>query len=126
MRASSATVEQSAASATLTKAVVRAANLLELSQQSLSQILGLSSATISRMVGGNYALTQGKGKEWELAVLFVRMYRSLDAIFGHPATSRQWLESDNLALPGKPADLIRSTEGLVRVLHYLDAHRGRV
>ena len=26
----------------------------------------------------------------------------------------------------KPVDLIQTTEGLVRVLHYLDAHRGRI
>jgi len=112
--------------ATLTKAVVRAAGLIGVSQQSLARILGVSAATVSRMFSGQYRLTRERGKEWELAVLFVRMYRSLDAIFGHADAAQQWLKGDNLGLMGKPVDLIQSTEGLVRVLHYLDAHRGRV
>jgi uncharacterized protein (DUF2384 family) len=115
-----------AAAATLTKAVVRAAGLIGVSQQSLSRILGVSAATVSRMFSGQYRLARERGKEWELAVLFVRMYRSLDAIFGHADAAQQWLNGDNLGLMGKPIELIQSTEGLVRVLHYLDAHRGRV
>ena len=31
-----------------------------------------------------------------------------------------------MALAGRPIDLIRSTEGLVRVVQYLDAARGRI
>ncbi|HYD62023.1 MAG TPA: antitoxin Xre/MbcA/ParS toxin-binding domain-containing protein [Noviherbaspirillum sp.] len=119
-------VEPDAAAATLTKAVVRAAGLVGVSQQGLARILGVSAATVSRMFSGQYQLARERGKEWELAVLFVRMYRSLDAIFGHTETARQWLNGDNLGLQGKPLELIQTTEGLVRVLHYLDAHRGRV
>lgn len=115
-----------AAAATLTKAVLRAAGLIGVTQQSLARILGVSAATVSRMFSGQYRLARERGKEWELAVLFVRMYRSLDAIFGHADTAQQWLNGDNLGLMGKPIELIQSTEGLVRVLHYLDAHRGRV
>ncbi|MFP3741297.1 MbcA/ParS/Xre antitoxin family protein, partial [Burkholderia sp. SIMBA_019] len=40
--------------------------------------------------------------------------------------ARLWLTHDNLALGGKPLELIRTTEGLVRVVHYLDATRGRI
>ena len=115
-----------AASKTLTKAVVRAAALLRISQQSLAKILGVSASTVSRMVAGQYCVSPERSKEWDFAVLFVRMYRSLDAIFGHNDTALQWLAGDNIALSGKPANLIQSTEGLVRVLHYLDAHRGRI
>lgn len=115
-----------AAAQTLTKAVLRAADILRISQQSLAQILGVSASTVSRMCSGKYHLMQERGKEWEFAVLFVRMFRSLDAIFGHHDTALQWLSGDNLALHGKPIELIRTTEGLIRVLHYLDAHRGRI
>lgn len=115
-----------AAAATLTKAVVRAAQLMGISQQSLARILGVSAATTSRMFAGRYLLSKERGKEWEIAVLFVRMYRSLDAIFGHADTAIQWLNGNNVGLSATPIDLIQSTEGLVRVLHYLDAHRGRV
>ena len=105
---------------------MRAAALLRISQLSLAKILGVSASTVSRMVAGQYCVSPERSKEWDFAVLFVRMYRSLDAIFGHNDTALQWLAGDNIALSGKPANLIQSTEGLVRVLHYLDAHRGRI
>jgi transcriptional regulator with XRE-family HTH domain len=111
---------------TLTKAVVRAAGFLRISQASLADILGVSGATASRLVGGSYALQPTRKREWEFALLFVRLYRSLDAIVGHDRDAQTWLRNTNLALGAKPLELMRSAEGLVRVLHYLDANRGRV
>ncbi|TMS58713.1 DUF2384 domain-containing protein [Imbroritus primus] len=111
--------------ATLTKAVMRAAGHLGLSQSLVASVLGVSAASVSRMAGGQYVLDNHR-KEWEFGVLFVRMFRSLDAILGHGEQARTWLHEDNLALGGKPVELMRSTEGLVRVVHYLDAIRGRV
>ena len=111
---------------TLTKALVRAAGLLQIRQTSIARILGVSGATASRLFSGQYLLSQERVKEWEFAVLFVRLYRSLDAILGHGENARVWLSGDNLGLAARPVDLIESAEGLVRVLHYLDAHRGRV
>lgn len=67
-----------------------------------------------------------KRKEWDFALLFVRVFRSLDSIVGDDATARKWLLSDNLGLQAKPVELIRNTEGLVRVVQYLDASRARV
>lgn len=110
---------------TLTKAVMRAAEHLNFSQAALAHVLGISPASISRMAGGQYVL-DNRRKEWEFGVLFVRMFRSLDAILGHGEQARTWLQDNNLALGGKPVDLMRSTEGLVRVVHYLDAIRGRI
>ena len=65
-------------------------------------------------------------KEWEFGLLFVRLFRSLDSIVGEESTARNWLTSDNRGLNGRPLDLISNTEGLVRVVHYLDASRGLV
>jgi uncharacterized protein (DUF2384 family) len=114
------------ASSTLSKAVVRTADLLRIKQASIARILGISPATASRLCAGVYLLTPAREKEWELALLLVRTFRSLDAVLGHGENARQWLTGDNLALNGRPADLIETAEGLVRVLHYLDAHRGRI
>ena len=111
---------------TLSKAVVRAATLLNFNQTALADTVGMSRATASRLNSGGYVLDPGRKKEWELALLFVRMFRSLDAILGHGEQARRWLESENLALNGRPAELVRTTEGLIRVIHYLDAYRGRV
>ncbi len=113
-------------SSTLTKAVVRAAALLGLTQAALADVLGMSGATASRLVGGSYALQPARKREWEFALLFVRLYRSLDAIVGNERDAQTWLRNDNHALGARPLDLIRSAEGLVRVLHYLDASRSRV
>ncbi|HEY2676249.1 MAG TPA: antitoxin Xre/MbcA/ParS toxin-binding domain-containing protein [Steroidobacteraceae bacterium] len=110
----------------LTGAVLRASALLEITQSALAQILGLSPSTVSRMAHGSYTLDEQK-KEWELGALFVRLFRSLDAVIGSNDTAaRAWLNGENNALLGRPIDLIRSTEGLVRVVQYLDAARGRI
>jgi uncharacterized protein (DUF2384 family) len=112
--------------AVLSKAVVRAARLLGLTQRDVAAALGISEATTSRMFAGKYVLSRERAKEWELAVLLVRLFRSLDALWGHEASARTWLTSENLALGGRPADLVRTVEGMVRVVAYLDAARGRV
>ncbi|AMR78070.1 MbcA/ParS/Xre antitoxin family protein [Cupriavidus nantongensis] len=110
---------------TLTKAVMGAAGFLGISQAMVASVLGISTASVSRMASGGYVLDAHR-KEWEFGVLFVRLFRSLDAILGHGDQARLWLTHDNLALGGKPLELIRTTEGLVRVVHYLDATRGRI
>ena len=112
--------------AVLSKAAVRAARLLAFTQREIARILGVSDATASRLFAGHYLLSRERTKEWELAVLFVRLFRSLDVLWGHDATARTWLASDNLALAARPIDLLASVEGLVRVVNYLDGARGRV
>jgi len=110
----------------LTGAVLRASALLEITQSSLAQILGLSPSTVSRMAHGAYTLDEQK-KEWEMGALFVRLFRSLDALIGsNDSAARAWLHGQSSALTGRPIELIRSTEGLVRVVQYLDAARGRI
>lgn len=113
-------------SSVLTKAVTRAAALLGLTQRQVAETLGLSGPTASRLFTGKYRLSPTRSKEWELAILFVRLFRSLDALWGHEGTARAWLETYNTALGASPLDLIRSAAGLVRVVDYLDHARGRV
>jgi transcriptional regulator with XRE-family HTH domain len=112
--------------AVLSKAVVRAAKLLDLTQRDVSAALGVSEATASRLFAGKYLLSPDRAKEWELARLLVRMFRSLDALWGHDEAAKAWLAGANLALAARPKDLLRSVEGMVRVVTYLDAARGRL
>lgn len=108
---------------TLTNAVLRAAAILQINQAELSAMLGLSPATVSRMASGRYHL-QPNAKEWQLAALFIRLFRSLDTITGgNDALSRQWLRGPNLALSATPATLLADVAGLVTVVQYLDAAR---
>lgn len=115
-----------AADAVATKAVLRAAARLELSNKAVARVLGVSEATVSRMGAGAYTLKTGD-KAFELAVLFLRLFRSLDAIAGgDERTARVWLRSANSALGGVPASLIESVAGLTTVVGYLDARRALV
>ena len=111
------------AQAILTKAVIRSARILGITNRKLANIIGVSPSTVTRLHSEGSYLVQGR-KEWEMGVLFVRMFRSLDAIVGDTGT-RAWLESENSAFANrKPVDLIETAEGLVHVTNYLDAHRG--
>jgi len=119
------TTQKPEAAAVLSKAVARAAEHLDISRSLLAKVLGVSPATITRLYSGNYLLDQGR-KEWDFALLFVRAFRSLDSIVGDETTARNWLKSENRGLNGRPIELILNTEGLVRVVQYLDASRGLI
>ena len=112
--------------AVLTKATLRAAERLGLAANALSGIIGLSEASLSRMRSGRYQLEPGS-KPFEIALLFVRLFRSLDAIVGgDDSVACAWLQNDNRTLGGAPVQKIRSISGLVDVLAYLDARRALV
>ncbi|RWG63707.1 antitoxin Xre-like helix-turn-helix domain-containing protein, partial [Mesorhizobium sp.] len=70
-----------AENAVITKATLRAADLLEITARTLALVIGVSEATVSRMRKQEFLLERGT-KPFELAVLFVRLFRSLDAIVG--------------------------------------------
>lgn len=107
------------------KAVLAAAERLGLRHRHLAAVIGSSEASVSR-------LQRGRGldpdsKEGELALLFLRLYRGLDALVGgDDAKARDWLHADNVHLGGIPAERIKTVEGLVDVVQYLDAMRGRL
>ena len=110
----------------VTKAVLRAAEQLGVTAKALSSVIGVSKASLSRMKTDGFALAPGT-KPFELAVLFVRLFRSLDAIAGgDPHVARAWLSNPNEALDGRPVDKIRTITGLLDVIAYLDARRARV
>lgn len=109
--------------AAITKAVLRAADRLEIKNAILGRIVGVSEPTVSRMRSEGRLLKRDQ-KEFELSVLFVRMYRSLDAITGgDDRTSSKWLRNQNTALNAIPLSLIQEVQGLTDVIRYLDARR---
>lgn len=67
--------------AVLTKAVLRSAVLLGVSRKDLSEIVGISESTLSRMHQGQSVISLGT-TEGEAASQLVRIYRSLDSLFG--------------------------------------------
>jgi Protein of unknown function (DUF2384) len=110
----------------ITKAALRAAERLGIKSTVLAKILGVSEPTISRMRRGGYLLERGQ-KAFELAILLVRLYRSLDGIVaGDDDVAADWLKNENTALDGVPLDLIQSVSGLTDVIAYIDSRRAVV
>jgi antitoxin Xre/MbcA/ParS-like protein len=109
----------------LAKALLAAAGRIGVRNKQLAAIIGSSEASVSRLQHGRGL--DPDSKEGELALLFLRLYRSLDALVGgDDAKARDWLHSENAHLAGIPAERIRTVEGLVDVVQYLDAMRGRL
>lgn len=109
----------------LTRAVLSAAGRLGLRSRALAAVLGSSEASVSRLQSGR--VLDPASKEGELALLFLRLYRSLDALVGgEDEKARAWLHAANDHLRGVPAERIRTVEGLVDAVQYLDAMRGRL
>ena len=107
----------------LTVATIRAANALGISGKDLAAILGVSGPTVSRMKNSEFHLEEGS-KTFELAALFVRFFRSLDAITGgDDKVSNAWLRTDTKSLGGRPIDTIKTISGLTNGLAYLDSRR---
>jgi hypothetical protein len=110
----------------LTEAVIRAADQLGVNAKSLSAVLGVSEATVSRMRRRDFVLERGT-KPFELGVLFVRLFRSLDAIAGgDESVARAWIKNQNLALEARPLEKIMTIAGLFDVIAYLDSRRALV
>jgi hypothetical protein len=109
----------------LAKATLAAAAWLGLRNRQLAAVIGSSEASVSRLQNGRGL--DPESKEGELALMLLRLYRSLDALVGgDDAKAREWLHAENLHLGAVPADRIRTVEGLVDVVQYLDAMRGRL
>ena len=111
---------------TLSHAFGRAAEEHGLPRSAQARLLGVSEASLSRLAHGARTIDP-VSKEGELALLYLRAWRSLDALCGGDgAKSRAWMHARNEHLGGRPAELVRSVTGLVHVLEYLDAVRGKL
>jgi hypothetical protein len=104
----------------VTTAFYRAAAQLGLNQRQQAAVLGVSPATVSR-----HGQIRTSTKVGEMALLFLRVYRSLSTLYGlNIEQCRGWITAENHHLAGRPIDLVQRAEGLVRVADYLDAMRG--
>jgi len=114
------TATQPNAGATLTKALLNAGKALGLTQDELGAIVGRD-RTVFRRAG-----IDPEGKAGELALLLIRAYRSLYALVGgQEADLKHWMRTANRHTGGVPAEQVKSVPGLVRVVEYLDAIRGK-
>ena len=106
----------------LLQAVLRAADELELSRTTLAKVLGKDRSTLTRATG-----IDPTSKTGELALLLIRLYRSLSVLVGNDRKLlRHWFHTANRHTGGVPADQMQRTEGLVEIVHYLDAMRAPI
>lgn len=105
----------------LREALVNTGKALGLTQAELGAVVGRGRTDISR---GNI---DPDSKPGELALLLIRCYRALYVLTGGDAGAmKHWMHTQNHHTGGVPAEQIRSVQGLVGVLEYLDAIRGRI
>ncbi len=107
--------------AVLGEALVNAGKWLALNQAALGDIVGKDRTAISR------GRIDPASKAGELALLAVRCYRALYVLIGGDAAAmRHWMHTENRHTGGVPAEQMKSVAGLVAVLEYLDAMRGKL
>lgn len=110
----------------VTTALCKAAEKLKFSQAEMADILGVSKSTVSRIMKGTHILKEGQ-KDYEIAVIFLRIFRSLDAITGgDDRVNVNWMRNENTALRGVPAAMLKNLTGLMNVITYLDAQRAKI
>jgi transcriptional regulator with XRE-family HTH domain len=111
--------------AVLAKAVLNASDQLGLKQAELAAVLGIHRTAISRLKQ-NPALDP-KSKQGELALLLIRIARALFALTGG---DRDWIKhfmhSQNQVTGGIPAKQMETIQGLMQVLNFVDALRGKI
>ncbi len=111
----------------LTKAILNMAKFYRINGKDLSALLGISEAGISRLHLGS-KLIVSQHKEGEIALLLLRVYRSLNTIVGQDHEKAiAWLNHPNHSFANQnPIDCMKTITGLVNVLQYLDAIRGKL
>lgn len=110
----------------LTKAVSNLAKFYSLTGKDLSKIIGISESSASRISQGT-KLISPHTKEGEIALLLLRVYRSLNAMVGNNhEKAKLWLNSQNKYFRNTPIEEIKTIPGLIGVLNYLDAMRGKL
>lgn len=110
----------SALDQTLTKATLRAGKALGLNQAEIGTVIGRDRTSLRRGLDPD-------SKAGELAALLIRLYRSLYALVGgDPEAMVHWMSTENHHTGGIPREQIRQVTGLVVVLEYVDAIRGKL
>lgn len=113
-------LEETSDDIVLAKAVLKTAKALGLTQEELGQIIGRDRTSIARGI-------DPKSKTGELALYLIRCYRSLFVVVGGSSENiKHWFNTMNHHLNGVPKEKVKDIWGLVQVLEYLDAIRGKI
>lgn len=109
----------------LAKAVLNSADELDINVSDLASILGMHRTSLSRIK--SKMEIDPDTKTGELSLLFVRIYRSLYALSGgETKTMRLFLKTKNQVTGGIPLEQMKTIVGMVNVLQFVDALRGKI
>ncbi|WP_276665715.1 MbcA/ParS/Xre antitoxin family protein [Thalassolituus oleivorans] len=110
--------------AVLAKALFRASEQLGLKQGDIAVVLGMDRTAVSRL---KQSLSlDPASKRGELALLLIRLARALYALTGGDEEwIRHFMCSPNKVTGGVPVQQITSIQGLITVLQFVDAIRGK-
>lgn len=103
----------------LTLETVRATRSLGLGRELLQGVLGLDAAAVDRLLACEDWLTPGT-PEGDRALLLVRLHRALGDVFGALDSVHGWLDAPEPALGARPIELVRTPEGLARVVAHIE------
>jgi hypothetical protein len=104
----------------LAKALLNAGKSLGLTQDEIGEVIGRDRSSFSRGI-------EAQTKAGELALMLIRCYRSLYAMVGgDDETMKHWMRTHNNYFNDLPVNLVKKIPGLVSVVEYLDAIRGKV
>ncbi len=106
--------------AVLSEALLNTGKALGMTQAQVGNVIGKDRTTLSRGLSPT-------SKSGELALLFIRCYRSLYVLIGgKPDDMKHWMHTENRHTGGTPAMQVQTVQGLSHVLEYLDAMRGKI
>jgi hypothetical protein len=104
----------------LVKALANAGKALGLNKEEIGRVIGRDRTSLGRGI-------DPQSKTGELALLLIRCYRSLFVLMGgNEKDLRHWMRTENKHTQGIPAVQIIRVDGLMHVVEYLDAIRGKV
>lgn len=107
------------------KAVLNAAKQLDLSDADLGAVIGIDRSGVSRI--RTQLILDPKSKKGELALLLIRISRALYALTnGDKEWMVHFMKSHNKVTGGIPAEQVKTISGLMAVLQFVDAIRGKV
>lgn len=117
-------VTKSSNSEIVMQAYTTACHWFGLSKEESAKMLGVQRTTLNRKKLAGFDTAS---KEFEIQVLFIKVYRSLYALLGGSQESmKEWMNDYNNHLNEVPKQLCFSLRGIVHVSDYLDAMRGKV
>lgn len=109
----------------LAKALLNVSDELGLQTLELANALGVDRSAISKL--RNKMTLEPDSKKGEIALHLIRVARALHALTnGDRDWMHAFMRSENQGTGGIPAKQIANLDGLMRVVRYVDAMRGKI